>query len=141
MAIKEFVPKNPEKYVGTLPIISRSSWEIYFMDKLDTNPNVIRWASESLMINYTSPIDGKRHRYYPDFVVEYKNGSGGTTKSVIEIKPLKECLPGTAKKPKSKAYQDMVYLKNQAKWEATKVLCEENGFKFEVLTEKELFGK
>jgi len=140
MAIQEFTPKNPKKYIGKFPILSRSSWELFFMAKLDLDPRVHRWASESLAIPYISPVDGKKHRYYPDFVVEYKT-SKGIVKRVIEIKPLRECLPGTAKKPKSKAYQDMVYLKNQAKWEATKALCDQNEFEFIVLTEKDLFGK
>ena len=136
-AIREFTPKNPDKYVGSFPILSRSSWELFFMKKLDLDPRVVRWASESLAIPYISPMDGK---YYPDFIVEFQT-SKGIVKEVIELKPMKECLPGTAKKPKAKAYQDMVYLKNQAKWEAAKVLCEDNGFNFRVLTEKELFGK
>lgn len=139
-AIREFTPKNPNKYVGSFPIVSRSSWELFFMKRLDLDSRVVRWASESLAIPYISPMDGKRHKYYPDFIVEFQT-SKGIVKEVIELKPMKECLPGTAKKPKAKAYQDMVYLKNQAKWEAAKVLCEENGFQFRVLTEKELFGK
>jgi hypothetical protein len=139
-AIREFTPKNLDKYVGTFPILSRSSWELFFMKKLDLDPRVLRWASESLAIPYISPVDGKKHKYDPDFIVEFKTPKG-IVKEVIELKPMKECLPGTAKKPKAKAYQDMVYLKNQAKWEAAKVLCEDNGFQFRVLTEKELFGK
>ncbi len=139
-SMTKFTPKNPDKYVGSLPIISRSSWELFFMRKLDLDSRVIRWASESLAIPYLSPIDGKKHRYYPDFVVEFQTPNG-IVKEVIELKPMAQCLPGTAKKPKARAYQDMVYLKNQAKWEATKALCEDNGFKFRVLTEKELFGK
>lgn len=139
-AIREFTPKNSNKYVGSFPIVSRSSWELFFMKKLDLDPRVVRWASESLAIPYISPVDGKKHKYYPDFIVEFQT-SKGIVKEVIELKPMKECLPGTAKKPKAKAYQDMVYLKNQAKWEAAKVLCEDNGFNFRVLTEKELFGK
>jgi hypothetical protein len=139
--ITEFYPKHPEKYFGTSPILSRSSWELYFMDKLDQHPHVVKWASESLPINYTSPKDGKRHRYFPDFVVEFKHKDGSVLKQVIELKPMKECLPGTHKNPKKRAYQDMVYLVNQAKWEATKALCEQNDFEFKVYTERELFGK
>jgi hypothetical protein len=139
--IQEFNPKNPEKYVGTLPIISRSSWELFFMEKMDRNPNVLKWASESLAISYISPKDNKKHKYYPDFVAEFKTPEGGIAKQVIELKPMQQCLPGTHKDPKKRAYQNMVYLVNQAKWEATKVLCEQNGFDFRVYTEQELFGK
>jgi len=136
-----FYPKNPEKYIGTLPIISRSSWELFFMEKMDRNPSVLKWASESLAIPYISPKDNKKHKYYPDFVVEFKTPEGGVAKQVIELKPMQQCLPGTHKDPKKKAYQDMIYLINQAKWEATKVLCEQNDFEFKVYTEQELFGK
>ena len=43
------------------------------MVMFDTNPNVIRWASEEMAIPYHSPVDRKRHKYYPDFIVELKN--------------------------------------------------------------------
>ena len=137
----EFNPKNPDKYVGTLPIISRSSWELYFMQKIDTNPSIIRWASESLVIPYLHPGDHKTHKYYPDFVIEIKTSEGRIIKQVIEIKPMSQCLPGTSKKPDQLAKQNTTYMINMAKWEATKRLCEQNDFTFLVLTEHELFGK
>lgn len=137
----EFVPKHPEKYIGTFPIISRSSWELFFMQKMDTNDNVIRWASESIVIPYLSPKDNKTHKYYPDFIIEIRTSDGSIIKQVIEIKPMNQCLPGTSKKPDVLARQNLVYLINQAKWEATKRMCEQNDFTFVVLTEQDLFGK
>ncbi len=32
------------------------------------------------------------------------------------------------------------YLVNEAKWNATKILCEKNNWKFKILTEKTLFN-
>ena len=54
----EFVMKNPQKYCGNLSkqIIYRSSWEYALMEKFDTHPNVIAWASESIVIYYKNPL-------------------------------------------------------------------------------------
>ena len=35
----QYKPINPEKYVGTYPIVFRSSWEHKVMVLFDTNPN------------------------------------------------------------------------------------------------------
>lgn len=137
----KFSPRNPGKYVGTLPIISRSSWELFFMQKMDTNPNIIRWASESIAIPYLSPKDNRTHKYYPDFIIEIKTTDGSIIKQVIEIKPMSQCLPGTSKKADVLARQNLVYHINQAKWEAAKQMCQQNNFTFLVLTEEDLFGK
>ena len=55
----QYTPVNPGKYVGTYPIIFRSSWEFTVMKLLDTNPNILNWASESLKIPYQTPFTGK----------------------------------------------------------------------------------
>ena len=65
--------KNPRKYMGDPTKIQyRSLWERKCMIKFDENPNILRWASEEMAIPYLSPVDRKRHRYYPDFLVELK---------------------------------------------------------------------
>ena len=33
------------------------------------------------------------------------------------------------------------YLVNQAKWEAASLVCEKKGWKFKILTEKEIYGR
>ncbi len=81
------------------------------------------------------------HRYFPDFIIEYKKGDGTTQKMVIEIKPEKQMKPGTSKKKKQKAQQDAIYLVNQAKWAACQKACDLNGYDFQVLNEKQLFGR
>ena len=70
----KYKPKNPNKYVGDPTKINyRSLWERKCMLTFDDNPNIIKWASEEIAIPYLSPVDRKRHRYYPDFMVELKN--------------------------------------------------------------------
>ena len=77
----KYQPKNPSKYLGDpTKITYRSLWERKCMLTFDDNPNVIRWASEEIAIPYLSPVDKKRHRYFPDFIVEVKNKKGETVR-------------------------------------------------------------
>jgi hypothetical protein len=85
----KFRPQNREKYKGNSSnIIYRSGWELDFMKYLDRQPGVLQWNSEEIIIPYKSPIDGKWHRYYPDFWVRTSQGE-----SLIEIKPKKQTVP------------------------------------------------
>jgi hypothetical protein len=139
-----FTPKNPQKYKGDpTKIIYRSSWELRVMGYLDNNPNIIQWASEELAIPYKSPIDGKWHRYFPDFVVKMRDRDGKVTVKMLEVKPKAQSVPPTIKKGSSKPSKK--YLKevmtwgiNSSKWEAAKEYCADRNWQFVVLTEKEL---
>jgi len=53
------------------------------MNWLDKNPDIISWASEEMIVPYISPVDGKWHRYFPDFLVKVrtKDGVVGNLKS------------------------------------------------------------
>ena len=85
----KFRPQNREKYKGNSSnIVYRSGWELDFMKYLDRQPGVLQWNSEEIIIPYKSPIDGKWHRYYPDFWVKTSKGE-----SIIEIKPKKQTKP------------------------------------------------
>ena len=67
----KFNPKNPHKYKGDFTnIIYRSGWELKLMSYLDKHPHVTKWNSEEIIIPYRSCVDGKMHRYFPDFYVE-----------------------------------------------------------------------
>jgi len=109
----------------------------------DDNPNVIRWASEEIAIPYMSPVDKKKHKYFPDFIVEVKNKKGEIETLMIEVKPLKHTK--VPKKPKRMTQRFIneanTYLVNQAKWEAASLVCEKKGWKFKILTEKEIYGR
>jgi hypothetical protein len=131
-----FIPKNPEKYGGDpSKIFARSSWEIHVMKFLDSNPAVLKWASEEFSIPYIKPTDGRVHKYYPDFVVVYRDKNGGVRKEILEVKPLKESLA-----EKAKSIHDKVALAiNVAKWNAAEEFAKRNGMSFRVLTEQSLF--
>ena len=135
-----FKPKNPKKYKGDPSnIIYRSSWERKVMGWLDDNQNVIWWASEELPIPYVSPVDRKVHRYFPDFIVRIKRKAGLEKTLVIEIKPHKQTQkPVQKRKTKRFISEAATYAVNQEKWRAADLFCQEQGWEFLVLTEKDL---
>ena len=97
----------------------RSGWEQKYMVYLDENPDVISWSYEKLIIEYVSNKKTKKIRkYYPDFQIEYKDG----TKVVIEIKP-------------SRKLEQSIVIK---KIRAAKEWCTTHDMTYKVLTEIEL---
>jgi hypothetical protein len=136
-----FKPRNPTKYKGDhSKIIYRSSWELKLMMRLDEHPNVIWWKSEELAIPYRSPVDGKLHRYFPDFIVYIKNKQGVAETLMIEVKPSKE-----TKEPKKQTTVTKSYIRevftwgiNSEKWKMAEEYCKDRGWKFCIFTEKEL---
>ena len=139
-----YVPKFVEKYIGKYPIYFKSSWEINFGRWLDYNNNVIKWSNERFPIKYYDPIQMKYRRYYPDFYMKIKDNNGKLTEYIIEIKPNKETKPPKKTKGQSKntkLYQEATYITNQAKFEAAEKFCKKFGYRWKILTEKELFIK
>ena len=131
-------PKNKNKYKGNpANVIYRSLWERKFMVYCDTNPAILEWGSEELIIPYKSPLDSKIHRYFPSFYIKYKDKEGKLRKLIVEVKPKKYTVAPT-KKPKRKTmkWQNEVreYLKNTAKWEAAKQWSGKRGMEFTILT-------
>jgi hypothetical protein len=136
-----FRPKFPLKYKGNFQnIIYRSSYELRLMSYLDKNPNVIQWASEEFFVPYKSPIDGKLHRYFPDFWVKKKNKEGIEETLVIEVKPKSQTIPPTPQTSITKQYlyEVQTWAINQAKWDAAHKYCFNKDWKFLIVTEKEL---
>lgn len=133
-----FVPVNKEKFLGTKAIY-RSGLELKFMRFCDNNPNVIKWGSENVVIPYISPLDGRAHRYFVDNFVVIKEGNC-VKKYLIEIKPSKQTLPPATKYKKKDhlLYEQTMYLKNQAKWQAAAEFCKKKGLEFLIITEKHL---
>ena len=137
----KFNPKNPKKYKGNSSnIIYRSLWERKFCVYCDLNENIIEWQSEEKAIPYRSPLDGKIHRYFPDFLIKVKESDGSIKKYMIEIKPSKQTVPPTKPQRQTKKYISEVYeyAKNQSKWEAAREWCADRGYEFKVITEFEL---
>ena len=86
---------------------------------LDENPEVEFWSYEKTVIEYVSNVRTKKIRkYYPDFLVKYKDGRT----ELIEVKPKRKLEQLTVKK----------------KAEAAKSWCETNGLSYKILTEFEL---
>lgn len=136
-----FKPRFPEKYVGDVTnIVYRSSWEVKAMGWLDSNSSILKWGSEELIIPYVSPMDNRLHRYFPDFVMQYKTSTGEIKNAILEVKPHAQCEMPKQPKRQNKRYLNEVttYAVNQAKWEAARQWCEKKGWKFVVLTEYEL---
>ena len=136
-----FNPRNPKKYKGSLPIIYRSSLELKSFRYLDDNPNVITWGSESIIIPYQSPLDGKIHRYFVDLVAALKSKDGTIKKLLIEVKPEKQTRPpveSAHKKQKTIIYERYQWNLNQAKWNAARKWSESKGYIFIILNEKHL---
>ena len=132
-----YKPTNPKKYVGdTKMIVYRSLLERRFMRYCDLNEDILYWASEELPVRYYNPLDKKYHRYFPDFVVKTVNNE----KYMIEIKPSRQVAKPKPPKKKTKSYmrESFEYIKNQAKWQAAKSYCDDNGMKFKLITEKDL---
>jgi hypothetical protein len=137
----EFKPKNPEKYKGTLPIVARSSWETKFMRFCDTNAKILHWGSETVVIQYFDPVANKTRRYFTDFIIRVQLADGSVITQVIEIKPYKQTIPPVNKNRKNKLAllkEQQMYATNLAKWQAAEHVCKQKGWKFLVLTEKDL---
>lgn len=143
----KFRPLHPEKYKGDPKTIVYRSWlEFRWMRKLDQNPSVKWWASEELPIPYVSPVDGRTHRYFVDFVyATEKNGVEAVT--MLEIKPKTETRPPRMSVSKKGRQNRARFIKesvtwqvNQAKWRAATTFCQKHGWTFRTMTEVDLKG-
>ena len=127
---------DPRKYKGDPNnVCYRSSWEYKFMKWCESSPSVEEWSSEEFIIPYISPVDGKRHRYFPDFYVKV-----GKKKYIAEVKPYRQTKEPKTQKRNTKKYinEVMTYAVNQAKFKAATEFCKDHGWEFMVVTEKEL---
>jgi len=131
-----FDMKNPDKYVGKKIPLARSSWEFVFMRMLDEHPGVQNWASESIQIPYRCPLTGKSTIYVPDFFVVYVDKNGSKHAEVVEVKPSNHTFKEAVGKSQ---YNQQQYVKNLAKWEAATAWCKQQGIKFRVVNEGDIF--
>ena len=141
----KFVPKNPQKYKGDYKkIVYRSLWERKYMIKCDTDPRIIQWSSEEIVIPYRCDTDGLIHRYYMDFWVKLsKPNAKGFTEMLIEVKPFSQTQDPTInhktgrkkKLTKRVISEAFTYTKNLSKWRAARKLCKRMNLDFIVMTE------
>jgi hypothetical protein len=101
------------------PCKYRSGWELKMMVHLDAHPDVETWSYEKVVIEYISNVRCmKVRKYYPDFLVRYKDGSS----ELIEVKPKRKLEQPTVRK----------------KAQAARAWCEEHGMTYRMITEIEL---
>lgn len=144
-----FRPKNPKKYKGDpTRIIYRSWWEMRVFRDMDVHPDVIWWQSEEVIVPYVSPIDGRRHRYFPDVIAHVKTTDGKRKTIMIEIKPKAQTRPPDIRNKKtvkgrvSRRFLNEVktYGINEAKWKAAKNYCADRNWEFQIWTEDHIPG-
>jgi hypothetical protein len=136
-----FSPKNPKKYRGDpTNIIFRSLWELKVMKYLDENPSVVEWSSEETIVLYFDPVQNKRRRYFPDFIVKIRKPDGTTHTMMLEVKPKAQTVEPKVQKRKTKQYITEVttWATNSAKWAAAREYCLDKGWEFKLITESEL---
>tara|TARA_Y100001937_G_scaffold92115_1_gene124721 strand:- start:364 stop:798 length:435 start_codon:yes stop_codon:yes gene_type:complete len=136
-----YIPTYPKKYKGDPSnIIYRSLWERKFMVYCDRNDRILEWGSEEFFIPYRSPLDGKIHRYFPDFYVKVKTKQNTIKKWVVEVKPKAQTRPPRTPKRKTKKYITEVrnYAINDAKWKNAIEYCNDRNMEFIIITEDEL---
>jgi hypothetical protein len=131
-----FDVKNPDKYVGKKTPMARSSWEFIFMKMLDEHPGVETWASESIQIPYRDPLTGKYTIYVPDFFIVYIDKDKKKHAELVEVKPASQTFAAQVGKSQ---FNQAQYIKNMAKWEAASAWCKQQGVRFRVINENEIF--
>ena len=142
MAVKfakgKFTMKHPEKYVGTKIPQYRSSWEFAFMRFCDTNESIQKWASEAIQIPYKDPLTGRQTVYVPDFFIQYIDKSNKLHVELIEVKPASQTI---LERVGANKYNQAQFIKNQAKWTAANAWCRQQGIKFRVINENDIFSQ
>jgi hypothetical protein len=132
----KFALKNPEKYIGTRTPTYRSSWEFAFMKMCDEHSSVTKWASEAVQIPYRNPLTGKYTIYVPDFFIAYADRGGKQYVELIEVKPANQTIK---EKVGRSRHNQAAWIVNQAKWEAASAWCKQQGIKFRIINEGDMF--
>jgi len=112
------------------------------MEYCDTHTDIFQWASEEFTVPYYFTGDSKWHRYYPDFIINVRTKNDEKQTWMVEIKPSSQVQSPVNKRYTNQRRQireTIEYAKNQAKWTAAKSFCSAKGWKFVVITEKELY--
>ena len=108
-------PVNREKYAV---VVDK-------MVTLDTlHHGVASKRIENVVIPYYNPLTKRNHRYHVDNYVVIKEDNA-ITKYLVEIKPYKQTLKPTTKYKQKKhiIYEQVQFVRNQAKWEAARKYC------------------
>lgn len=135
---REFKPANPEKYKGKWPIMCRSSLERKALFAMDTNPAVISYTSESLVIPYYDMGRKEKRRYFTDLTFKIRDKLGRVQTYVVEVKMEGETHRPQRGRKQQKTFinECFTYATNISKWKAAKSFCDAKGWKFVLWTEK-----
>ena len=139
-----FNPKHPERYNGSMPCIYRSSYELKFCRWCDSNSNVLQWGSESVIIPYYFAKNGrppKIHRYFVDYNLTLRDKEGREHKYLVEVKPFQQTQvpkPSPRKQKRTLMRENYTFALNNAKWTSARAWAKHNGYKFIIVTEKDL---
>ena len=145
----EFQPTNPSKYKGNKLPFYRSGLELKLMKTLDKSEWCVEWLSEEPKVPYRNPLTksptnpaGRIWNYHPDFVITMDEGDGVLITKMIEVKPYKQTFApkagGRGRSKKLVESEAKAWAMNSAKWEAAKRFCEIRGWKFIIMTEKDI---
>jgi hypothetical protein len=128
--------KNTLKYKGDVSnVVFRSMWERNCFAWCDDNSEIKEWSSEEIIVPYFYDVDKRYHRYFVDLKITFNNGKT----ILVEIKPEKEVqLPKRPDKTKRYLNEALTYVKNQNKWKAASEFAKDQGWTFEIWTEKTL---
>lgn len=112
------------------------------MNYLDQHTDVLGWGSETVVVPYRSPIDNRMHRYFVDMIVKMRDGEGNVGVLLIEVKPLAQCREPVKKARRTRRFLTEVQTwgVNKAKWAAAKAYADSRGWRFVIMTEKEING-
>lgn len=110
------------------------------MQRFDERDDILAWASEEIAVPYLSPIDHKRHRYFPDFLIKARQKDGTEKIFMLEVKPAAQTTAPKPRKRKTKKYiaEARTYLINNSKFTAAEEFCRKRGWVFKIITEKDL---
>lgn len=125
-------PKKMKKYYSECksePIIYRSGLELQFINYCEQSSSIVKWASEPIKIPYFSRLANKEQNYYPDYIIENKDGK----KCIVEVKPSNQIYKPDAT---DSAWSKENWIRNSDKWIAAKKFAEDRGMKFIIITEK-----
>lgn len=113
------------------------------MEYCDTTSSVLQWASEEIVVPYYFTGDSKWHRYYPDFILNVQTQNNEKQTWMVEIKPASQTRPPQVRSrggnQRRQLREAVEYARNEAKWTAAKAFCDNKGWKFVILTEKDLY--
>jgi len=137
-----YTPINQAKYRGKWPVFYRSSWEKKLCIFLDNSSAIKYWGIESIQVPYIDPTrENSKHMYVVDFYFVCKDKeTGKDIRFLAEVKPYAQTIKPVRGKKKEMTFirEAVLYVQNVSKWKAAKQYAERHGFKFIVITEKDI---